>query len=350
MDSFKETLDSYRSMIDEALGGECVKEIFDCIDGYDFMRVYTRAFRSFTEGGKRLRAFLVMLGYRMCGREPDEDIVRASLAFELFQSGILVHDDIIDESDLRRGRPTMHMSLEGSDLHNRVSKAICVGDLGIVAATDILIKTGFEPALILKAIEHQNRVYKLTIAGELKDIELSDKGEMSGGVGMDDIVTMYELKTAWYTFIGPVQLGVILGGGSEKLMEDVREAGRCMGIAFQIRDDILGIYGKSRETGKTSLSDIEEGKKTLMTGYFTEHCTEEELESFESLYGRAGADEGTAERIGELFIKSGARRYADEQCSRYTGEAGTVIDRMEISEECREILRGMLRYLNEREA
>ena len=307
-----------------------------------FMGQYTDAFHTFSEGGKRIRAFMVTLGYRLCGKDCDDDILRAALSYEIFQSGILIHDDIIDESDLRRSRPSMHIALGGGQ--TGIAKAICVGDMGITTAADAIFSTAYDADKKVKAVANQNKVFRLTIAGELKDIELSEEEDHS----FDDVIKMYELKTSWYTFTGPLQLGMILGGGDEELLKKAEELGRLMGIAFQIRDDILGIYGSSSDTGKNSLSDMEEGKKTVLTAYFRDKATEAQKSEFSGIYGKGSYTDPFADRIRELLDESGAHAAAEELCKSFNAKALELIGEMKVPEDTRAVFRGMLSYMNER--
>ncbi len=340
---FKEKMKEYRSLVEERLSGGLLKEAFKDTDDLDFMEKYSEAFRTFTEGGKRVRAAMVILGYNMCGCDTDKDIVTASLSYELFQSGILIHDDIIDESELRRNKPSMHVALGGGQ--SGISKAICVGDSGILTSGDLILMTGFEEGRKLKALSNQNKVFRLTIAGELKDIELSGETDPH----LEDIIRMYELKTSWYTFIGPLQLGIILGGGDEKLFNDAAELGRLFGIAFQIMDDVLGIFGEEAATGKDSSSDMEEGKKTVLTCYFKDTASTGEKMEFDRLYGKGKLSASDADKVRQLLRSNGAREKALELCRKYTEEALSLIWEMDIKREQREILLGFLDYLNERQ-
>ncbi len=341
---FEKLLHKYRDIIDERLKTELSGALFEGVNENAFMERYSGAFSAFCEGGKRLRSFLVILGYNMCGHETDDDIVMASLSYELFQSGVLIHDDIIDESDLRRNRPAMHIELGNGQ--EGISKAICVGDLGLLTAGEAVMRTGFNDAVKVRAALNLVESLKLTVAGEIRDIELSCEEDCS----IDDIVKMYELKTAQYTFIGPLQLGMLLGGASKELLSDAFTAGRLIGIAFQIKDDILGIYGAADTTGKSSVSDIEEGKKTVLTAYFKDNASFEKKEEFSMLYGRGRCDEKKAANIRKLLDESGASSYAEAKCREYTTKARNVVEKMQIPDQCRDALLGMLEYMNDRDS
>ena len=336
---FKNLLNDYCSKIESLLSGEIPSSIFVDVNT-SFMRKYIDAFGNHMEGGKRLRAFLVILGYNISGHETDNDIITASLSYEFFQNGILMHDDIIDKSTLRRGRPSMYAALGNN--HDGISKAICLGDFGIVAAYDALTLSGFDAARTLQAMANQSKVFKITIAGELKDIELAGCEEYS----LDDILTMYEMKTSWYTFTGPLQLGAILGGGDKNLLADIERLGSLMGIAFQIKDDITGIYGNIQDSGKSNLSDIEEGKKTVLTCYFRKNASREEREEFDSLYGKGKCTQKDNIRIRELLDGSGAHSSAEKLLGEYIAGAEESVSSMNISQYHKDILRGMLEYMS----
>ena len=331
---FKNLLSDYCSKIEARLSGKTPSAIFKDIN-YTFMTKYIDAFSTHMDGGKRLRAFLVILGYNISGHETDNDIITASLSYEFFQNGILMHDDIIDRSTLRRGRPSMYAALG-------VPKAICLGDFGIVAAYDALTLTDFDASRKLQAVANQSKVFKLTIAGELKDIELADDDDYT----LDDVLTMYEMKTSWYTFTGPLQLGAILGGADDNLLADIERLGRLMGIAFQIKDDITGIYGNVQEAGKSNLSDIEEGKKTVLTSYFRDKASQDDEREFESVYGKGVCTQDGNIKVRSLLDKSGAHSSAESLLKKYIDEAREAVSTMRISQHHKDIICGMLDYLS----
>ncbi|MEY8519113.1 polyprenyl synthetase family protein [Lachnospiraceae bacterium 29-84] len=337
---FKDDLDLYRKTIDQAI---CGNYVTDLLQDLKQMSEYTEAFLKYCKGGKRIRAYLVKLGYEICGNEFDERIIVPSLSYELFQTGVLIHDDIIDESTTRRNLPTMHVMLGNN--HTALSKAICIGDIGILLATEIIAKSDFDCAIIEKAIVHQSKVFKLTIAGELKDIGLSENSLYA----LDDIITMYELKTSWYTIIGPLQLGAILGNATPEVLTQLEKVGSAMGIAFQIKDDILGIFGEVDVIGKSNLSDMQEGKKTILTEHFINHASTAEKEEFASIYGHKESGSVELLRIQKLLKDSYSYAYAIELCRKYIEDAKSTIFSMQISNYHRQILLGFLNYLDSRQ-
>lgn len=337
--SFISELKRFKTEIDSIISGSdfIQKMIPNGADAY--ISSYLQEFQKFSGGGKRIRAYLVNLGYELAAGQYNPAILMPALSYEVFQSGILIHDDIIDESDTRRGMPTMHITLGGNQ--TGVSKAICLGDIGLFAAVDLVARSDFDDALVRKAIMHQIKVFELTGAGEIKDIELADANTADEA----RIVKMYRLKTSWYTIIGPMQLGAILGGADDILMQQIEQIGTAMGIAFQIVDDIIGIYGKSDVIGKSNLSDMQEGKKTVLSAHFFAHASKKQADALNAVYGirESGAEE--LKTVRALFNETGSYDYANALCRKYADDAANVIEQMQIDEKYRGILHSFLDYL-----
>lgn len=173
-----------------------------------------------SRGGKRLRGALVKLGYELTGKKSDPEIYQISIAFEIFQTAILAHDDIIDQSPTRRGRPSLYQAV-GQD------QAITLADLGFFLSVNIIAESKFDKDEKNKAINLFSKVVIDTTIGQMLDI------------GHDDPVTLAKLKTARYTISGPLQTGAILAGADNKLIRILGQFGQNLGIAYQIRDDIL---------------------------------------------------------------------------------------------------------------
>ena len=248
------------------------------------------------EGGKRLRAMLVLLGYRLAGNKDENlEIYKAAAAYEIFQTAILIHDDVIDASELRRGKPTVHVAL-GND-HLAKSNAVCLGDFGIFLTQKVLGKLEIEPEILVRAMRIYNKTLMNTIAGELLDVN----SPYSKHVSKDRILNIAYLKTAWYTIIGPMLLGAILGGASEELTLKIEEFGKHVGIAFQLKDDILGIFGEEEVVGKSITSDIAEKKLTLLYLYVLEEGNMEQLEIFNAYYGKQNVTEAECKIIRDIM-------------------------------------------------
>lgn len=330
----KQKLATFKAEIDKVIDSEKFLEIISGEDCRRQMLSYLKEFQKFTQDGKRIRPFLVSFGYEMTTGSYDSKILMPSLAFEIFQSAILIHDDIIDASDTRRGKPCMHKTIGEA-------KAICVGDFGFMAAADICAGADFAPSLVLKAVRHLSHMIELTIAGEIKDVELSETDDFNE----EDILNMYRLKTSWYTMTGPMQLGAILGGAGEALLSDIEKIGTAMGTAFQIVDDIIGIFGTKETIGKSNLSDMNEGKKTVLYSHFMAHADENMKNEFSCVYGTGNGKEKELEKVRKLFTDAGSLDYSKALCKKYVDEAETIINKMSISDKHKDTLHDFLDYL-----
>lgn len=339
---FVDALKEYRTKCDEFLASPEFTRFLDSFGVSSVMKSYYEAFLRQCDGGKRVRAYLVQLGFSLFSKQDDNKVLPVSMSYELFQTGILAHDDIIDNSETRRFKPSMHMDLGGG--HDGISKSICVGDFGIVSAIDIIAKSDFSDKIKLKAISHQNEVFVSTIAGEIRDIELSGRND----VAEDEILGMNLLKTAQYTVSGPLVLGAILAQADETSEMQLKKFGNLVGIAFQIRDDILGMFGEEAKVGKSVTSDMTEGKQTVLTAYFLKNAAKEQQQKFFSMYGKEGSGVKELKEVRELLVHSGTYAYALELCEKMVERAGEILKEMKIAEDGKNKLLGLLEYMTNR--
>ncbi len=312
MTFWKEEIEPIKRRVEEYIRGKGFAALVKSCTGEGFFARYYPALREACVGGKCLRGYLVSLGYFLAAGEPLKDM-RPAAAFEVFQGGILAHDDIIDESPLRRGKPSLYMALGGGK--PGASRAICLGDLTIGLAEALLARSAFPAERRLRALGIFSEVISRTAAGEAMDIDLG-----KADAGEEDILAMYALKTAPYSVAGPLAVGAALGGGEEALLSSLYEFGMLPGIAFQIRDDIAGIFAEEAETGK-SLSDAEEGKSTLLTAYFSRTAAGAAREEFFSLYGTPALTSAQMQRIRTLLLEAGAKSYAEGKAEEYERRA-----------------------------
>lgn len=204
-----------------------------------------KAFVKSCQGGKRIRGTLVKLGYELANGKSKE-IIKIGAAYEIMHTAILVHDDIIDKSNTRRDKPSLYQVFGGN--HYGISQAISLGDYGFFLAFKVISEADFIPERKILALELFSKVMSDTALGEILDLENTDPLIVISGACTNYVVM--KLKTACYTVSGPLQLGAILGGADEKLAMVLGEFGETLGIAYQIRDDILDGDVKSIEEAK----------------------------------------------------------------------------------------------------
>ena len=263
-------------------------------------------FRDACGGGKCIRGSLVQLGYEIASGYPaGDEILPAAAAFEVFQTAILAHDDVIDRSPLRRGRDSIWQAaarLQG-DRHYGVSQALCLGDVGIALASRLIAGSSFEPDKKIEGLKIFLDAQLNTVDGEMLDVLMSRQKDYGDEEGVLRIAT---LKTAWYTVIGPLQLGAALGGASPSLLDAMKSYGMALGVAFQLRDDVLGIEATQEEMGKSGVSDVAEGKMTLLAHHAMKQASPEQLERLMRVYGLETAAEADREAVRGIFETTGA--------------------------------------------
>lgn len=231
-------------------------------------------------GGKRIRPHLTIVGYGSA----DDRIIPVAAAQELIHIAMLMHDDIIDQDDMRHGianingRYSTHYREYVSPqraMHYANSAGILAGDCMLSEAYQVISSSSFDASVTRKLINQLHLSIFEVIGGELLDVEAS----FVQGVDFDPL-KIYRYKTASYSFIGPLISGAYCAGTDEREVEKLRTFATNLGIAFQIQDDLLGVFGDEQETGMSSLSDLREGKETLLVRFHRQLMDEEMRERF----------------------------------------------------------------------
>lgn len=295
-------------------------------------------FVNLNSDGKFLRGSLIALGYQNCGKK-DDAFLDLALAYEVFQTSILIHDDAIDRGPLRRGKPTINSIYEKKFEHLKDkehianSLSVCVGDLGFFIANQIIVENYYNHPRLAPTLKYFNDVVMKTACGEFIDVYLPNEKETEN---LEDLIMdVYRLKTAIYTITGPYCLGMTLAGNDNvKKIEDIL---MDIGVAYQIRDDIFGIYGKF--TNKSVTSDIEEFKQTILYSYTINTPYKEELLKY---YGKkTGKKE--LETVRQIFEESGAKKYAENKMKLLFNRARRKINESDIKN--KDALLGLIVYL-----
>ncbi len=295
------------------------------------------------EGGKRLRGTLVKLGYEML-KHPTEEILKPALAYEIFQTAVLIHDDIIDQSPIRRNQPSLFTVLGGKQYG--ISQALCLGDIALFLSTKLIAESHFEAYAKNQALCSFTGVQFRTGLGELLDIEFPHQKHAS--MTLKDILTLYEYKTSYYTIANPLQIGVILAGGEAELLKKLHAFGKFLGIAFQIQDDILGIFGDERTIGKSIMSDMEEGKITILWYYVFQNATNNQKTFLRNTYGKKGATPSELQEMRKVCIATNALSKSEEMMSKYVESAQQEIPQLPISPIHKNMLQDLCAYMMQR--
>ncbi|MCS6937492.1 MAG: polyprenyl synthetase family protein [Candidatus Bipolaricaulota bacterium] len=274
-------------------------------------------------GGKRLRPLIFCCGYLCLDGPETDEILKASVAIELLQTGLLIHDDIIDRSRERRQGQTMHLLWEeyfrqeryrsrfaGAREHFGIAMALLMGDISSALAYEMLLSADFPLEQKLRAVETFSDVIVRVAVGELLDVDLSLRSLEN--LQEEEILKVYELKTAGYTTEGPLQIGAALGGANEAQLRLLSRYAIPLGIAFQIQDDILGMFGGREEIGKDEGSDLIEAKRTPLLLWAWRQSHLGERARLDSLLQNAEEAYRELDFVRELFVRTGALRRAQE--------------------------------------
>lgn len=301
------------------------------------------------KGGKNLRGMLIKLAYDITG-EKTIDPMPLIIAYELFQTSILIHDDIIDRSTLRRGQKTIHekyieefQNKDQKSKHIANSLALCLGDYGFFKTNEILIKNYGNKENFVELFNYYNNIVINTVKGEILDVYLPYKEEykLDSPTKEKEVFDIYKLKTSYYTIIGPFTLGLILGNKKQSNYEKYEEFLLNIGISFQIKDDILGIYSEESTLGKSTISDIKEYKQTILYTAVEGKYKKELLK----YYGREKLNQKEITKVKEIFTKSGALDYATNKMNEHFNKSKEMLKNLKIKTEYKSILLGLITYL-----
>lgn len=276
--------------------------------------------------GKRIRGSLATFAYDCATKSTYASAgLRAAVAIELIQSYLLVIDDVMDRSSLRRGLPTIHKLYlqEKHPQHLADMMALNVGLVSQHLASGLLASIDEEPTRLIKAGEVFHRNILATTFGQMDDLFQHSRVD---NISETDILRMYRLKSSYYTFINPLQIGLILGGsGDEKILQEIEKFGGEAGIAFQLYDDLLGVYGQSAATGKSNLDDIKEGKYTLLIWYAFSHSSPEDLRLLKEALGNSQVDLADLAHVQQILEKCGSKKFVESRALSHAKQAKKII-------------------------
>ena len=291
--------------------------------GGDYEQLWVAA-RDAASGGKRIRPALVLAAHRAFAGAESQSAIRLAAAFELLHTAFLIHDDVIDHDLVRRGAPNVagRFALDAVARGVPAARANDYGEASAILAGDLLISGAHRLVAELDApgdvraalLELLDEGVFLAAAGEHADVRFA----AGATPGERDILSMIENKTASYSFSAPLRAGALLGGATPDAVELLGEIGRHLGVAFQLRDDVLGVYGSTAVTGKSVLGDLREGKETLLIAYARGHAR---WSAVAVEFGRPDLDDDAAARLRAAIEASGARSRVEDLIAERCGAA-----------------------------
>lgn len=280
------------------------------------------AVQRLAEGGKRLRAGFVLLG---AAGASDGGAVPGALgiatAVELFHLAALVHDDVMDHADARRGVPTVHRVFGSRSADHGTAVGVLAGDLLMTWADDVLARStqGLPTAATVRTVWEQMR--DQVLAGQYLDLRMQDDLAAGADVDVADVVRMLQFKSAKYTVEHPLRLGGTLAGAAPELLDGYAAFGLATGEAFQLRDDVLDVFGDPRETGKAEAGDLREGKRTLLVALALERATAAQRDVLVRRLGDPALDAAGIDEVRDVLVATGARTRVEERITALVGAA-----------------------------
>jgi geranylgeranyl diphosphate synthase, type I len=309
-------------------------------------------------GGKRLRPAFAYWGWRaVASGEPDPDVLLLFSALELLHACALVHDDVIDDSSTRRGKPTAHVRFaalhrdrrwRGSAERFGTSAAILLGDLALAWADDIVLGMGLPPQARRRVHGVWAEIRTEVLGGQYLDIVAEAGADESIASAMNVDI----FKTACYTVARPLQLGVAAAADRPDVTAVFQQFGTDLGVAFQLRDDVLGVFGDPAVTGKPSGDDLRSGKRTVLLAEAVELADKSNPLAAKLLRSSIGA-QLTDAQVGELrdVIESvGARAAAEQRIAALTRQALATLAAAPINAAAKAGLSGLARMATNRSA
>ncbi len=269
------------------------------------------ALRELVTGGKRLRPAFGYWAWRGAGGGDDDRMVTAAAALELFQASAIIHDDVMDHSDTRRGLPAVHRRFaalhretgwRSDDAQFGAGAAILVGDLCLGWSDEMFFGSGMEPERLARARAIFDEMRTELMGGQYLDL----LEQALGGGSVARSRRVIEYKSARYSVLRPLQLGAALAGAGPALRAAYDGYGLPLGEAFQLRDDVLGVFGDPAETGKPAGDDLREGKRTVLVALAKQYGTPAQRAVVDRHLGNPALDLAGVEALREVLVDTGA--------------------------------------------
>ncbi|HWE91196.1 MAG TPA: polyprenyl synthetase family protein [Pseudonocardiaceae bacterium] len=308
--------------------------------------------REFLGGGKRLRPLLCCCGWRaVAGQGESSAMRRIAASLELFHTFAVIHDDVMDETATRRGRPTLHRLL--AIRHSQhpaadrfaVNAAILLGDLALGWSYELVNAARLDETQAAAVWPLLDSMRTDTLAGQYLD--LLTEGDR--GADVDTALTICRYKTAKYTVDYPLRLGALLAGASAEMLTACTEYGIPLGEAFQLRDDLLGVFGDPARTGKPNLDDLRQGKHTALLAIARQRANSAQRRTLDEVVGDPALDEDQAAEVRGILVETGARDAVEIMITQRSAQAVRALDRASFQPQAAAALRYLVTTASQRE-
>jgi geranylgeranyl diphosphate synthase, type I len=307
--------------------------------------------RELLSGGKRLRVAFCYWAWRGAGGPDCPEIVTAATGLELFQAAALLHDDVMDRSETRRGRPALHRNL--ADLHDRLgwsgdgsrfgeAGATLAGDLCLAWSDELLATCGLSPSALAAGRVTFDTMRTQLMGGQYLDVLEQAAAEQQGGADVDRALQVLRYKSAKYTVEHPLVLGAQMAGAGTDLVAGLSSYGLPLGEAFQLRDDVLGVFGDPEVTGKPAGDDLREGKRTVLIAQVRLLGTAAEQDVVRRHLGDPVLDAAGVEAVRAALVSSGALDAVESMIDERADRARLALDGLDLVDPARAVLAALV--------
>lgn len=326
-------LKRYKSDIDPIIEEVFTKLEQQADDISPIIKDVVQRYHAFMQGGKKHRGALTVFGYEIITGSYDKEVLKASLAIEITHAFALIHDDVMDQDDVRRTKPTIHKQYEhihaatlnpDNNRHFAESMAYTVGDFGAYLGQILLNEADLPLEYKSKAITHYvNKIMEVTW-GQILDL----------AIGIDqpatekDVLLIHRYKTGDYSGSLPLMIGGMLAGADDAVLEAMFEYGWRIGTAYQLRDDEIGLFEETETIGKPAGSDIRQNKNTLLKVKAIENASSEDQQFLLATYGNPDLTPDAIEEVRAITIGTGALAHSQAICRDYVEEAKAYIEKI----------------------
>jgi geranylgeranyl diphosphate synthase type I len=295
-----------------------------------------------TRKGKRIRPILFIIGYSGFSSRTPTRLYTSAIAMELLHDFLLVHDDIVDKSDTRRGKPSMHkmfnnhLSRYKNIKFNGQDLSLIAGDVIYAMAVEAFLTVKEDRQRKEKALKNFIKAAVLTAGGEF--LEILTGAKSIDKITRNTIYKIYDYKTAWYTFVAPLTTGALLAGASQNEIDKLYQFGIYVGRGFQIKDDILGMFGDEKKIGKSVLSDLQEAKKTILVWHAYNHSNQNTKLLIKRILSKKKVNMQDLITMRKITTDSGALKYAEKEINYFIKKAKSIIASSSIHKKHKECL------------
>lgn len=305
-------------------------------------------------GGKRLRSALVLTGYECFKSNPNKEVFKVAVAIEMIHHYVLLTDDFEDRALMRHGVKvpsevfasyfSKRFGIKGAK-HFGDSFQVNLALILCAYAYEIFAEAKVDPVKKSRALKRLSEILYATGYGQFVDIEMGHKASAT----INDVLRVHDFKTAKYTIENPLQAGAILAGANDGQLKKFSKISLYLGRAFQIQDDVLGVFGTEEKLGKSVTSDIEEGKKTLLTVKAMEKGSEEQKRILRSLLGKSKVSKAGVEKVRKIMIDTGSLDYSVKYARSLAKKAQNLISKSSFRKSGKDFLHDVATYIVERD-